>query len=237
MTCFTVRKGYRGCGVPCALADATIAHAGEHGARALEAYPIRTQPGKEITWGEVHVGSRSVFEDAGSVEVSAPTVSRSSCASTSDWIARVTVEDLPLIDEQRMVSTASADIVWRHLLGRLARTDSAPARAYVRAIGGQPRRASGRLWEEGATLPGFLVAEADPGRLLCLTGGHLFSRYAWTFTLDPTPSGGTTLTATTRAQFPGLRGRLYRAAVIGTGGHRAVVRRLLRAVARAETAG
>ena len=24
-----------------------------------------TEPGEEITWGEVHVGSRSIFEEAG----------------------------------------------------------------------------------------------------------------------------------------------------------------------------
>ena len=35
-----------------------------------------TQPGKEITWGEVHVGARQVFEDAGFEEVSRPTVRR-----------------------------------------------------------------------------------------------------------------------------------------------------------------
>lgn len=35
-----------------------------------------TQPGKEITWGEVHVGARQVFEAAGFEEVSRPTVRR-----------------------------------------------------------------------------------------------------------------------------------------------------------------
>jgi hypothetical protein len=35
-----------------------------------------TQPGKEITWGELHVGARQVFEDAGFAEVSHPTVRR-----------------------------------------------------------------------------------------------------------------------------------------------------------------
>ncbi len=41
-----------------ALAAATIDYAEGHGARAMEAYPMTTQPGKEITWGELHVGSR-----------------------------------------------------------------------------------------------------------------------------------------------------------------------------------
>jgi hypothetical protein len=35
-----------------------------------------TEPGKEITWGEVHVGARQVFEDAAFKEVSHPTVRR-----------------------------------------------------------------------------------------------------------------------------------------------------------------
>jgi hypothetical protein len=35
-----------------------------------------TKPGKEITWGELHVGARQVFADAGFTEVSAPTVRR-----------------------------------------------------------------------------------------------------------------------------------------------------------------
>jgi GNAT superfamily N-acetyltransferase len=60
VTCFVVRKGYRGRGLTCPLARATIDFARERGARALEAYPMITQPGKEITWGEVHVGARQV---------------------------------------------------------------------------------------------------------------------------------------------------------------------------------
>ncbi|MCW2879939.1 MAG: family N-acetyltransferase [Sphaerisporangium sp.] len=35
-----------------------------------------THRGKEITWGEMHVGARQVFEDAGFEEVSRPTARR-----------------------------------------------------------------------------------------------------------------------------------------------------------------
>jgi hypothetical protein len=35
-----------------------------------------TQPGVEITWGELHVGSRDVFADAGFAEVNKPTLRR-----------------------------------------------------------------------------------------------------------------------------------------------------------------
>ena len=76
VTCFVVRKGYRGRGLTYLLALATIDVARERGARALEAYPMITSPGKEITWGEVHVGARQVFEDAGFTQVSHPTVRR-----------------------------------------------------------------------------------------------------------------------------------------------------------------
>jgi len=76
VTCFVVRKAYRGRGLTYPLARATIDFARERGARALEAYPMITEPGKEITWGELHVGARQVFEDAGFEEVSRPTVRR-----------------------------------------------------------------------------------------------------------------------------------------------------------------
>jgi GNAT superfamily N-acetyltransferase len=76
VTCFAVRTGYRGRGLTYTLARATIDFARDRGARALEAYPMVVQPGKEITWGEVHVGARQVFEDAGFEEVSRPTVRR-----------------------------------------------------------------------------------------------------------------------------------------------------------------
>jgi GNAT superfamily N-acetyltransferase len=76
VTCFVVRRGYRGRGLTYPLARSTIDFARERGARALEAYPMVTLPGKEITWGEVHVGTRQVFEEAGFEEVSHPTVRR-----------------------------------------------------------------------------------------------------------------------------------------------------------------
>ena len=76
MTCFAVRKGCRGRGLTYPLASATIEFARERGARAIEAYPMITAPGKEITWGELHVGARQVFEEAGFREVSHPTVRR-----------------------------------------------------------------------------------------------------------------------------------------------------------------
>ena len=76
ITCFCVRKGYRGRGITYPLAEAAIAHARARGATAVEAYPMVTEPGVEITWGEVHVGAVQVFVDAGLTEVSTPTKRR-----------------------------------------------------------------------------------------------------------------------------------------------------------------
>ncbi|NGN68113.1 GNAT family N-acetyltransferase [Streptomyces sp. A7024] len=76
VTCFVVRKGFRGRGLTYPLAQAAVDFARERGARALEAYPMVTEPGKEITWGETHVGTRQVFEEAGLKEVSRPTKRR-----------------------------------------------------------------------------------------------------------------------------------------------------------------
>ena len=76
VTCFVVRKGYRRRGITYALAKAAVGHARANGARALEAYAMLTQPGREITWGELHVGARQVFAEAGLAEVSRPSVRR-----------------------------------------------------------------------------------------------------------------------------------------------------------------
>ena len=76
VTCFVVRKSYRGRGLTYPLARATVDFARERGARALEAYPMITHPGKEITWGETHVGTRQVFEHAGFKEITHPSPRR-----------------------------------------------------------------------------------------------------------------------------------------------------------------
>jgi GNAT superfamily N-acetyltransferase len=76
VTCFVTRTGHRGRGVSYALARAAVDFARERGARALEGYPMLTKPGQDITWGELHVGNRSIFEAAGFTEVSHPTPRR-----------------------------------------------------------------------------------------------------------------------------------------------------------------
>ncbi|HEV2889148.1 MAG TPA: GNAT family N-acetyltransferase [Frankiaceae bacterium] len=75
-TCFAVRAGYRRRGYSYALAAAAVDHARDRGAKALEAYPMITKPGQNITWGEVHVGSRNMFVAAGLKQVTHPTLRR-----------------------------------------------------------------------------------------------------------------------------------------------------------------
>ena len=76
VSCFVSRTGFRRRGVSRALAAAAPGFARERGARALEGYPMITQPGQEFSWGELYVGSRGIFADAGFAEVSRPTPRR-----------------------------------------------------------------------------------------------------------------------------------------------------------------
>jgi GNAT superfamily N-acetyltransferase len=76
VTCVFVRAGFRRQGISYALAAAAVDFARERGARALEAYPILGQAGKEIMWDEIHCGSPQVFEAAGLVQVHHPTKRR-----------------------------------------------------------------------------------------------------------------------------------------------------------------
>jgi GNAT superfamily N-acetyltransferase len=72
VTCLFTRAGHRRRGVSYALARAAVGFARDRGAHALEAYPMLVQPGQDITWGELHMGTRSVFEAAGLSEISHP---------------------------------------------------------------------------------------------------------------------------------------------------------------------
>lgn len=76
VTCVFSRAGFRRRGIGYALARAAVDFARERGARALEAYPMLTSPGEDITWGELNVGTRSMFEAAGLAQVSHPTKRR-----------------------------------------------------------------------------------------------------------------------------------------------------------------
>jgi hypothetical protein len=141
------------------------------------------------------------------------------------------VDDLPFVDEYRTQVSAPAPAVWSALRAQLTRSRLTRAGTLAHLLAAEPRRSSGNLPDEGATVPGFTVAEAVAGQRLRLTGRHRFSRYALIFTLTAQP-GGTVLSARTLARFPGFRGWIYRRLVIGTGGHRILLTRLLDSVRR-----
>ena len=146
------------------------------------------------------------------------------------------MEQLPFIDEHTIQVAADPADVWRALLRTLSprRPPRLPA-AVVRLWGLREPQAAGD-WRSGVelgdTIVGLRVAECAPGRTLALRGSHRFSRYELRFDLEPRDDGTVSVHAKTSAEFPGALGRLYRACVIGSGGHRVVVRRMLSSVAR-----
>jgi hypothetical protein len=142
--------------------------------------------------------------------------------------------ELPWVDEHAAEIDAPAAAVWPALLRTAERmTDGGAAPRYARAVGCADTEAGGpRPLEVGSTFPGFHVAELIPERLLVLAGSHHFSDYALVFRLEPLGGVRTRLVAETRAEFPGFKGRAYRALVIGTRMHVLVVRRVLGRVAR-----
>ncbi|WP_228001110.1 hypothetical protein [Nocardia australiensis] len=121
------------------------------------------------------------------------------------------MERLPYIDEHATSVDASRGEVWQALLKIVCKD---PA--------------------DSSTAPiGFEVDAAEPPARLALRGRHWFSRYALVFELDePTPSR-TRLRARSWGEFPGPHGKIYRALVVGTGGHRLAVRAMLRRIAAA----
>lgn len=136
----------------------------------------------------------------------------------------ITGGDLPHVDEHAVRVAAGRDRVWDAL------------EAYVTgSLASARRHPVARLL--GSSQPsGFEVVESVPGERLGLAGSHRFARYSLVFDLGSDADGATVLRATTCAAFPGVRGRAYRALVIGTRGHVLATIHMLRAVRRqAET--
>ncbi|MGV0042910.1 DUF2867 domain-containing protein [Mycobacterium colombiense] len=122
------------------------------------------------------------------------------------------MERLPYIDEHAITIDANRDDTWAALLRVMCRDPQDPS-----------------------TVPfGFALDEARPPARFALKGRHWFAVYRWVFELDALDGAARTrLRAATWANFPGVHGRAYRALVIGTGGHRVVVRHTLKRVAAA----
>jgi GNAT superfamily N-acetyltransferase len=73
VTCLFTRAGFRKRGISRALARAAVDHAREHGARAIEGYPMTT---KNALLEELHCGTEATFTAAGFTEVTRPTIRR-----------------------------------------------------------------------------------------------------------------------------------------------------------------
>ena len=137
------------------------------------------------------------------------------------------MERLPYIDEHTTRVSAPRERVWVALTEVMHRETRGGDRI-AHLLGCDPAHGTPRFdGSVGQAIPGFRVVEAEPGSRLALRGRHRFSEYQLTFVLEDGR-----LRAQTHAAFPGVLGRLYRAAVIGTRGHRLVTRRLLQQVAR-----
>jgi hypothetical protein len=141
---------------------------------------------------------------------------------------------LPYVDEHAAIVAADRERTWESLLRVADGFTAGPGTAlFARLVGCTDLEESGpRPLAVGSSFVGFHVAIADPEAELALAGRHHFSDYALVFRLDSLDGGATRVRAETRAEFPHLRGAIYRTLVIGTRIHVLVTRRLLGAVKR-----
>jgi hypothetical protein len=145
----------------------------------------------------------------------------------------IPIEQLPAIDEHAIRIDAPPEAVWEALLATIAGSfGGRGSGAIARALGCAETESKGDLRHPGGTIPGFVVARVVPPVLLALLGSHRFSRYALVFRVDAMENGSSRVRAETRAEFPGAKGRAYRALVIGTRGHVLAVKSMLRTIRR-----
>ncbi len=121
------------------------------------------------------------------------------------------MERLPYIDEHAITIDANRADTWSALLRVMCRDPHEPAGVPI----------------------GFVLDEAREPERFALKGRHAFAVYRWVFELDAEAAGRTRVRAATWAAFPGVHGKIYRALVIGTGGHQIAVRWTLKRIAAA----
>ena len=125
------------------------------------------------------------------------------------------MERLPYIDQHAITIDANREETWSALLRVMCRDPSDPASVPI----------------------GFVLDESRPYDRFALKGRHPFAVYRLVFELDNNVADlaprRTRVRALTWAAFPGLHGKVYRALVIGTGGHRVAVRWTLKRIAAA----
>ncbi len=127
--------------------------------------------------------------------------------------------ELPFVDVHSTTVVATPDAAFDALerIGPRIGTDPISG-TYARLVGAEDRGA-------------FHVARSERPTLVVLGGSHRFSRYELVCRIEP-EHGGSIVRFETWAEFLGLGGRVYRAVVIGTGGHRVVMRLLLASLKR-----
>jgi hypothetical protein len=154
-------------------------------------------------------------------------------ADTSTRTIDFPLEKLPPIDEHGVLVHASQPVVWEALLTTVPSGLSRKlSTRFARILGCSETEAVGDPGRIGSTMPGFVVARVVEPAVLALEGQHRFSRYGLVFRLEPTKDERTLLRAESRAQFPGILGRIYKLLVIGTRGHVLAVNSMLRGIKR-----
>ncbi len=145
----------------------------------------------------------------------------------------IPLEALPPIDEHYIDVDAPAEVAWAALFPAIEAAFGTPlAHRYTERVGALETETHGDLHHPGGTLPGFTVTRAIAPVMLALTGEHRFARYGVVFRIDLLPGQRSCVRIETRAEFIAGRGRLYKAAVVGTRGHVLMVRRMLRSIKR-----
>jgi hypothetical protein len=159
-------------------------------------------------------------------------------ASQPAATANSAIADLPFIDTHALAVVAPPEQAWEEVAQVTRRwvehlmphSGGAAGPLFARLLGcsdAHPPRPGPGAPE---AIVGFHIARAERPSLIALEGEHRFSRYALTFHIEPLDGSSCIVKAETRAAFPGRAGRIYRKAVIGTGAHVFVVRRLLSSI-------
>ncbi len=125
---------------------------------------------------------------------------------------------LPFVDEYGLTVRAREDEIWPVVVGYATALSRTRHRVLSRLLGAVPES-------------GFEIIATRPHEEVTLEGRHRFATYRLVFRVR-SDGGAALVTADTFAQFPGVKGRLYRAVLMGTRAHRIATTRMLREIQR-----